>query len=125
MLHDRDIAFAGTDLLEELHADNVVPYFNTGLDPVRVVVAAPENLLVDGKLPRRHLRIATEYVVRLKCLALSPPCHNLTLARLFYNTNRNSPRNGLLRMTSMEKFTKLMVQHNTLTTTTTTTLATL
>jgi ATP phosphoribosyltransferase len=45
-----------------LGADDVVPYFDTGLDPVRVVVAAPEKLLVDGQLPKRHMRLATEYV---------------------------------------------------------------
>ncbi|ELR11500.1 histidinol dehydrogenase [Acanthamoeba castellanii str. Neff] len=47
---------------DELGADDVVPYFDTGLDPVRVVVAAPEKLLVDGQLPKRHMRLATEYV---------------------------------------------------------------
>jgi len=64
MIHHgtRDIGFAGIDLLKELGADDVVPYFDTGLDPVRVVVAAPEKLLVNGKLPKRHLRLATEYV---------------------------------------------------------------
>jgi hypothetical protein len=29
---------------------------------VRVVVAAPEKLLVNGQLPKRHMRLATEYV---------------------------------------------------------------
>lgn len=27
-----------------------------------MVAAAPEHMLIDGKLPRKHLRIATEYV---------------------------------------------------------------
>mmetsp|Transcript_41066 Transcript_41066/g.103473 ORF Transcript_41066/g.103473 Transcript_41066/m.103473 type:complete len:1621 (+) Transcript_41066:244-5106(+) len=35
-LGTRDVGFAGTDLLEELSATNVVPYFNTKLDPVCV-----------------------------------------------------------------------------------------
>lgn len=40
----------------------MVPYFDTGLDPVRVVVAAPEKLLENGQLPKRRMRLATEYV---------------------------------------------------------------
>jgi phosphoribosyl-ATP pyrophosphohydrolase/phosphoribosyl-AMP cyclohydrolase/histidinol dehydrogenase len=65
MLHHgtRDVGFAGMDLIRELGADDVVPYFDTGLDPVRVVVAAPEKLLVEGRLPvGRRMRLATEYV---------------------------------------------------------------
>ena len=35
---------------------------DTGLDPVRVVVAAPLGLLVDGKLPAKQgLVVASEY----------------------------------------------------------------
>jgi histidinol dehydrogenase/phosphoribosyl-ATP pyrophosphohydrolase len=49
MLHlgSRDVGFAGTDLLEELAATNVVPYFNTALDPVGGVVC----LLASFSLP--------------------------------------------------------------------------
>jgi ATP phosphoribosyltransferase len=57
----RDFGFAGIDLLKEM-SSTVVPYFNTKLDPVRIVLAAPKELLVEGKLPtNRHLVIATEY----------------------------------------------------------------
>ena len=64
MLHHgtRDVGFAGTDLIAELDANDVVPYFDLELDPVRVVAACPQHMLVDGKLPKMHLRIATEYV---------------------------------------------------------------
>ena len=56
----RDIGFAGDDWIEETNAD-LVPILKTGLNPVRLVVAAPTQLLVDGKLPSRPLVIATEY----------------------------------------------------------------
>ena len=38
MLHHgtRDIGFVGTDLVAELNATNVIPYFDTGLDPVQL-----------------------------------------------------------------------------------------
>ena len=52
--------FAGADWVAELSAD-LVELFDTGLDPVRLVAAAPEELLVDGKLPARRLVIASEY----------------------------------------------------------------
>lgn len=66
MLHfgSRDIGFAGLDWVTELQAD-VIELFDTRLDPVSVVVAAPRSLLVDGSLPpsisSRHLTIASEY----------------------------------------------------------------
>lgn len=56
----RDVGFAGADWVVELGAD-VVELLDTGFDPVRVVAAAPEALLVDGALPRRPLVIASEY----------------------------------------------------------------
>ena len=40
----------------------MVSVFDTGLDPVRLVAAAPEAMLEQGQLPRRHLIVATEYV---------------------------------------------------------------
>ncbi|MEM9083941.1 MAG: ATP phosphoribosyltransferase [Planctomycetota bacterium] len=60
----RDLGFAGKDWIEELEvSDRVVELLDTGLDPVRVVLAAPVAFLSnDGKLPLgRHVRIATEY----------------------------------------------------------------
>ncbi len=56
----RDLGFAGADWVAELQAD-VVEVLDTGMDPVRVVAAAPEALLVDGELPAQPLRIASEY----------------------------------------------------------------
>ena len=61
----RDIAFSGTDLLEELNASNVVPILDTGMDPIKLVAAAPAAMLKDGQIilpENRPLRIATEYV---------------------------------------------------------------
>lgn len=62
MLHvgARDIGFAGADWVAELGAD-LVELLDTALDPVRVVVAAPEALLEGGALPKRHLVVASEY----------------------------------------------------------------
>ena len=64
MLHagSRDIGFAGADWVAELGAD-LIELLDTGLDPVRVVAAAPASLLDGGMLPAgRHLVLATEYV---------------------------------------------------------------
>jgi ATP phosphoribosyltransferase len=55
----RDIGFSGADWVAEKSAD-LVELLDTGLDPVRVVAAAPEALLVDGRLPDRHLVVASE-----------------------------------------------------------------
>jgi ATP phosphoribosyltransferase len=59
-LGSRDIGFAGADWVAELKAD-LVELLDTGLDPVRIVVAAPKAIMVNGKLPKRHLTIASEY----------------------------------------------------------------
>lgn len=56
----RDIGFAGADWVGEIGAD-LVELLDTGLDPVRLVAAAPDELLVGGGLPRQLLRVATEY----------------------------------------------------------------
>lgn len=55
----RDIGFAGADWVAEKSAE-LVELLDTGLDPVRVVAAAPESLLVDGALPERPLVVASE-----------------------------------------------------------------
>lgn len=62
MLHvgSRDIGFAGADWVSELNAD-LVELLDTGMDPVRVVAAAPEAFLVNGVLPEQPLMIASEY----------------------------------------------------------------
>jgi ATP phosphoribosyltransferase len=60
-LGSRDIGFAGADWTRELGSE-AVELLDTGLDPVRVVVAAPIALLENGKLPRREgLVVASEY----------------------------------------------------------------
>jgi len=87
MLHvgSRDLGFAGADWVEELsiptctreefdagHAKptfkpgSVVQLLDTHLDPVRIVAAAPAEVLVNGKLPARDraqppLMIASEF----------------------------------------------------------------
>lgn len=56
----RDIGFAGADWVAELDAD-VTELLDTGLDPVRLVAAAPAELLEGDQLPQRRVTIATEY----------------------------------------------------------------
>lgn len=56
----RDIGFAGADWVAEKQAD-LVELLDTGLDPVRIVAAAPEGLLQDGELPPGNLVVASEY----------------------------------------------------------------
>lgn len=56
----RDVGFAGADWLDEMGVE-LVEVLDTKLNPVRLVVAAPHQILVDGKLPKRHLVIASEY----------------------------------------------------------------
>lgn len=55
----RDLGFVGADWVAE-KAEDLVELLDTGLDPVRVVAAAPEALLVDGQLPDRPLVVASE-----------------------------------------------------------------
>src|SRR2546430_2081764 len=59
-LGSRDLGFAGADWVAELEA-NVVELLDTGLDPVQVVAAAPQELLENGALPARPLVVAWEY----------------------------------------------------------------
>lgn len=56
----RDLGFAGADWVRELRAD-LVEVLDTGLDAVRLVAAAPPEVLVGGRLPARPLAIASEY----------------------------------------------------------------
>ncbi len=55
----RDIGFAGADWVTELDAD-VVELLDTELDVVRIVAAAPAELLEEGRLPNRPLLVASE-----------------------------------------------------------------
>ncbi|MEC7947248.1 MAG: ATP phosphoribosyltransferase [Myxococcota bacterium] len=57
----RDVGFAGADWVAEKGAD-LVEVLDLGLDPVRVVAAAPVSLLdAAGRLPDRPLVVASEY----------------------------------------------------------------
>lgn len=56
----RDVGFAGADWVAELQVE-LVELLDTGFDPVRLVAAAPVEILEGGRLPRRHLVIASEY----------------------------------------------------------------
>lgn len=62
MLHQgsRDIGFAGADWVAEKGVD-LVELIDTELDPVRLVAAAPLDLLVGGELPAQPLVVASEY----------------------------------------------------------------
>lgn len=56
----RDLGFAGADWVAELGID-LVEVIDTGLDPVRLVAAAPTSILDGGNLPKRRLVVASEY----------------------------------------------------------------
>lgn len=56
----RDLGFAGADWVAELGID-LVEVIDTGLDPVRLVAAAPTSILDGGALPKRRLVVASEY----------------------------------------------------------------
>lgn len=56
----RDVGFAGADWTDEMGVE-LHEILDTKLNPVRLVVAAPHQLLTDGELPNRHLVIASEY----------------------------------------------------------------
>lgn len=56
----RDLGFAGADWVAEAEAD-VIQLLDTGLDPVRLVAAAPASILQDENWSSRPLVIASEY----------------------------------------------------------------
>ncbi|MFT5303867.1 MAG: ATP phosphoribosyltransferase [Mariniblastus sp.] len=58
----RDIGFAGEDWIQETGTE-IHELLDTQMNPVRLVVAAPKEIVVDGKLPNRKIVIATEYPV--------------------------------------------------------------
>jgi len=62
MLHagSRDLGFAGADWVTEKRAE-VVELLDTGLDPVRIVAAAPADFLEDGRPRRQPFVVASEY----------------------------------------------------------------
>lgn len=62
MLHlgTRDLGFAGADWVAEQGVE-LVEVLDTKLDQVDLVVAAPPDLLVEGRLPDRKLVVASEF----------------------------------------------------------------
>lgn len=56
----RDLGFAGEDWIRETGTE-IHELLDTGLNPVRLVVAAPHQLLENGKLPNKRIVIASEY----------------------------------------------------------------
>ncbi len=78
----RDAGFTGADWISELAAEesrnpgweSPIEVLDTGLDPVRVVVAAPAALLEGGELPRRPLTIASEYESLTRSLIAERGC---------------------------------------------------
>lgn len=56
----RDLGFTGVDWVAEFGAD-AVELLDTGLDPVRLVAAAPHELLTNGELPGRSFIVASEF----------------------------------------------------------------
>ena len=62
MLHvgSRDLGFAGADWVAELGAE-LVELLDTGLDPVRLVLAAGHGFMDGDDFPARPFTIATEY----------------------------------------------------------------
>lgn len=62
MLHvgSRDVGFAGADWVAELEVE-LVELLDTGFDPVRLVAAAPTELLDGDRLPDRRIVVASEY----------------------------------------------------------------
>lgn len=56
----RDLGFAGHDWVAELGAD-LVEVLDTGLDPVRIVAAAPTGLVAGDRITRSPFVVASEY----------------------------------------------------------------
>lgn len=56
----RDLGFAGEDWIRETGTE-IHELLDTGLNPVRLIVAAPHQLLENGELPNKQITIASEY----------------------------------------------------------------
>ena len=56
----RDVGFAGADWVRELQAD-VVEILDTGLDPVRIVVAGPVGARIPDGSDTRRVTVVSEY----------------------------------------------------------------
>lgn len=95
MLHagTRDLGFAGADWVAELDAA-LVEVMDLGLDPVRLVAAAPTALLdAEGRLPARPLVVASEYE-RLTRLWLAQAGIDATVVRTYGATEVFPPEDA-------------------------------
>lgn len=88
----RDLAFAGADWVREFGLD-LVELLDTGLDPVRLVAAAPTHLLEGDGLRAKGLRVATEYV-RLTEAWLERSSIDATIVRSFGATEVFPPEDA-------------------------------
>jgi ATP phosphoribosyltransferase len=88
----RDVGFAGADWVAEKSAD-LIELLDTGLDPVRVVAAAPETLLVEGRLPDLQLVVASE-LERLSRSWVSDRGINATFVRSYGATEVFPPEDA-------------------------------
>lgn len=58
----RDVGFGGLDWVRNLGLDSVVELLDTGMDPVRLVVAAPDpDVIEKAKKAGREIVVASEY----------------------------------------------------------------
>jgi ATP phosphoribosyltransferase/imidazole glycerol phosphate synthase glutamine amidotransferase subunit len=103
----RDVGFVGIDLIAELDA-SVEAVFDTGMDAVRIVCAAPEGLLsADGKLSQeRHYLIATEYENLTRRWILSKKM-NATVMKTYGSTEVFVPDDADLIVDNMSTGTTL------------------
>ena len=99
MLHvgSRDIGFAGADWVFELEAD-VVEILDTELDAVRLVAAAPSEMVVDGRLSDQSplggpLRVAAE-MPRIAQRWIDRACPTAKLVRTFGATEVFPPEDA-------------------------------
>lgn len=88
----RDVGFAGADWVAEKSAD-LIELLDTRLDPVRVVAAAPEPLLIDGSLPNGPLVVASE-LERLAAKWISDRGLDATLVRSYGATEVFPPEDA-------------------------------
>ncbi|MEO1227647.1 MAG: ATP phosphoribosyltransferase [Myxococcota bacterium] len=93
----RDVGFAGADWVAEKSLE-LHEVMNLGLDPVRIVAAAPRELLVDGRLPSESpiggpLRIASE-LERLTRSWMSEACPGGRFVRTYGATEVFPPEDA-------------------------------
>ncbi|MCB9664813.1 MAG: ATP phosphoribosyltransferase [Alphaproteobacteria bacterium] len=94
MLHrgSRDVGFAGHDWVVEKGAE-LVEVLDTGLNPVRIVAAAPHALVHDGRLPATRFVVASEYE-RLTTSWLAAEGYDATFVRSYGATEVFPPEDA-------------------------------